>query len=74
LLGEELTRQSCSCRATQLLPGENKNISEHLAQTRSELPQASTVTCPVDRSNQVLLTSQSLGETISEFPLVKDGP
>jgi hypothetical protein len=32
LLGEELTKHSCSCRAAQLLPGEN-NSSDHPAQT-----------------------------------------
>jgi hypothetical protein len=37
-LGEELTRQSCSHRATQLLPDENNNRLDYLAQTGSKLP------------------------------------
>jgi hypothetical protein len=36
LLGEELTRQSCSSRTMQLPPGEN-NRSDHLEQTGNEL-------------------------------------
>jgi hypothetical protein len=51
LLGEELTRQSCSCRATQLQPGENNNTSDHLAQTGSELPQVPIAICPVEGTN-----------------------
>jgi hypothetical protein len=36
----------------------------------AELPQLPIATCPVDRRNQVLLISQSLAETTSEFPRV----
>jgi hypothetical protein len=35
-----------------------------------ELPQLQIATCPVNRKNQILLTSQSLGETTSELLLV----
>jgi hypothetical protein len=69
LLGEEPTKQTCSYRATQLPPGEN-NSSEHPAWTGSEVPQLPIATYPVDRMNQILLTSQSPGETTSELPLV----
>jgi hypothetical protein len=71
LLEEEMTRQSCSYRAMQLLLGENKS-SHHLAWTGSELPQAPFAICPVDRSYQLLPTSQSSGETTLEFLLVMD--
>jgi hypothetical protein len=37
LLGEELTRQSCTGKAIKLLAGEN-NSSVHLAQNGHELP------------------------------------
>jgi hypothetical protein len=53
---------------------EENNSSDHLAQNGSQLPQALIATCPVDRRNQRLLASQSLGETTSELPLIKDGP
>jgi hypothetical protein len=33
-----------------------------------------TATCPVNRRNQILLTSQSSGKTTSELLLVMDGP
>jgi hypothetical protein len=46
----------------QLLPGENNNSSEY--QTSD----------PVDRRNQILLTSQSPGETTSEILLVMESP
>jgi hypothetical protein len=55
----------------QLLLGENKS-SHHLAWTGSELPQAPFAICPEDRRNKILLTSQSPGETTSEFLLVMD--
>jgi hypothetical protein len=74
LLGEELTRQSCSSRAMQLLSGKNNNRFHHLAQTGSELPHVPIATCPVDRRNQILLTSQSPDKTTSEPLLVTDGP
>jgi hypothetical protein len=62
-----------SGRATQLPLGKN-NRWDHLAQTGSELPQFSIATCPVDRRNQILLTSQSPGETTPELLLVTDSP
>jgi hypothetical protein len=55
-----------------LLLGENNNSSKHLAQTSSELPQAPVATCPVDRRNKILLTSQSPNETTSEILLVRE--
>jgi hypothetical protein len=55
----------------QLLLGENKS-SDQLSCTGIELPQTPFATCPVDRRNQILLTSQSPGETTSEFLLVMD--
>jgi hypothetical protein len=59
LLGEELTRRSCSCRAMQLPPGENIR-SDHFAQTCSDLSQVPVANCPVERRNQIMLISQSL--------------
>jgi hypothetical protein len=50
--------------------GENNNSSDHPAQTGSELSQLPFATCPVDRRNPILLTSQSPGKTTSELPLV----
>jgi aminoglycoside phosphotransferase len=73
MLREELIRQICNSRATQLLPGKN-NRYDHLAQTGSDLPQVLIATCPVDRKNQIVLKSQSPGETTSELPLIMDGP
>jgi hypothetical protein len=63
--------QSCSYRAMQLLLGKNKS-SDHLAWTGSELPRTPFATCPVDKRNQILLTSQSPGENTSECLLVMD--
>jgi hypothetical protein len=51
LLGEELTSQSCSCRAMQLSPGENNIISDHIAQTGSEWSRVPIATCHMDRRN-----------------------
>jgi hypothetical protein len=53
-------------------PGKNNNRLDHLAQTGIKLPQIPFATCPVHRKNQILLTSQSLGETTSELPLVME--
>jgi hypothetical protein len=55
---EELNSQNCSYRATQLPPCENKKSSDNLAQTGSELAQVTIATCPVDRRNQIVFTSQ----------------
>jgi hypothetical protein len=63
--------KSWSYRAMQLLLGEN-NSSDHLSWTGSELPQTPFAICPADRRKQILLTSQSPGETTSEFLLVMD--
>jgi hypothetical protein len=57
-----------------LLPGENNNQSDHLAQNHSELTQVPVAICPVDRRNQILLIIQPSGETTSELLLVTDGP
>jgi hypothetical protein len=56
-----------------MLPGEN-NRSDHLAQTGSELPQVPIATCPVDRRNQILLTTQPCDENTSELLLIMDSP
>jgi hypothetical protein len=72
MLREELIRQICNSRATQLLPGKNNNGSDHLAQTGSDLPQVPIATCPENSRNQILLTSQSPGETTSRLPLATD--
>jgi hypothetical protein len=45
----------------QLLPGKNNNTVDHLAQTGSELPEVPMATCPVDKRNQILFTSQPSG-------------
>jgi hypothetical protein len=58
----------------QQTSGENKNRLDHFAQTRSELSQTPIETCPVDRRNQILLTSQSSDETTSELLLAMGGP
>jgi hypothetical protein len=47
---------------------------DHLAKTGSELSQVPVATCPVDRRNQILLTSQLSDETTSELPLITDSP
>jgi hypothetical protein len=73
LAEEELTRQNCSCRATQLPSAEN-NTWDLIAQTSSELQQVQIATCPVDRRNQIQLIGQLSGETTSELPLVTDCP
>jgi hypothetical protein len=62
LLGEELTKQSCSRRATQLPIGENNNLAV--------LPHLTIPTNLVDRTHNIL-TSQSSGETTLELPLVE---
>jgi hypothetical protein len=74
LLGEKLTSQNCSYKSTQLLPGEYNNKSDHLSPTGNQLPEVPIATCPVDRKNQILHTSQSPGKTTSELPLATDGP
>jgi hypothetical protein len=56
-----------------LPPGENKNRSNHLAQTGSELL-VPIATFPVDRRNQILLTSQLSYETTSKLLFITDGP
>jgi hypothetical protein len=71
---EELTRQNCSSRAMKLLPSENNNRLDYLAQTGSELPKVPIVTCCVDRRNQILHMRQSSSEITLELPLVRDGP
>jgi hypothetical protein len=73
-VGKEPTRQSCSFQAMQLLPGENNDSSDHLAQTGSELAQSPIANCPGERRNKILLTSQSPGETILELLLITNGP
>jgi hypothetical protein len=55
--------------ATQLPPGKN-NRSDHLTLT-GKIPVAY---CPVDRRNQIQLTSQSPVETTSELLLAMDSP
>jgi hypothetical protein len=72
LLGEELTSHTCSYRATHLPHGKNNNRSEHFSLAVSELPQIPIATCPVDRRNQILFTSQSPGEIISGLLLSMD--
>jgi hypothetical protein len=57
----------------QMLAGEINRL-DHLAQTGSELPQVPIATCPVDRMNEILFTSQLSDETISELPLITDSP
>jgi hypothetical protein len=74
LLEEELTRQRCSYRATQLPPDKNSNRWDNLVQTGSELPQVPIATCTVNRRKQILLRNPSSDETTSELPLVTDGP
>jgi hypothetical protein len=69
ILGEEPTKQSCSCGATQLLPGKN-NSSDHPGRTGIELPQLSIATHPMDRRNQILLTIQTPGKTTSKLLFV----
>jgi hypothetical protein len=49
----------CSCHLTKT------NRSDHLAQTGNDLPHVPNATCPVDRRNKILLTSQSSGEIMS---------
>jgi hypothetical protein len=66
LLAEELTKQSYTWRAMQLLPGENNSSSDHPAQTGRLTFILQITTCPVDRRNQILFTSQSPGKTTSE--------
>jgi hypothetical protein len=73
-LGEELTSQSCGWAATQQLPGENSNISDHLGWSGGEKPQTSIVTCLIGRRNQLLLTTQPSCETTSEILSAPDGP
>jgi hypothetical protein len=58
----------------QLPPGEKNKKSNHLAQTGTELLQVPIATCPVDKRNQILITSQSSGETTSELWLIMDCP
>jgi hypothetical protein len=70
LLGKELTSQSCS----QLLPGKNSNISDHLGQSGSEQPQTSIVTCIMGRRDQWLVTNQASGETTAEILPAPVGP
>jgi hypothetical protein len=53
---------------------QNDNISDHLVQTNSEIPQVPITTCPVHRTNQIVLRSQPSGETTSVLPLITDGP
>jgi hypothetical protein len=69
-----LISQSCSGKAMQLLPGENSNRFEYHTQNDSELPQVPNATYPVDRRNQILLTSLSPGKTTSGLLLATDGP
>jgi hypothetical protein len=65
LLGEELTSQSYSCGAAQLMPGKNTNISAHFRQSSNEQPQNSIATWLVGRWYIWQLTSQPSGETTS---------
>jgi hypothetical protein len=53
---------------------ENINGLDHLAKTSTELLQVPIATCPEDRRNQILLTTQLFDEITSELPLVTDGP
>jgi hypothetical protein len=55
---------------TQVLPGEIRNIFDHLRDSGSELKsewlKSSIATCPVSRRDQWLLTNQHPGGIISE--------
>jgi hypothetical protein len=75
LLGEELTRQSRSCRATQLPPGENNNRPDHFAQNGKGVTSGPNCNLPYGQMEpNTAHKAKSLGETTSGLLLAMNGP